>query len=91
MRTDTKYKTIAIILLFLLLFSYSVSHSLKKDNALLRDKIEDYQSALGEANNNIEEANSIIEEAQSYAWSSYDDMGDVLDNLTTFYTVDEPY
>ena len=39
-------------------------------------KSSSYQNALDEANSNIEDA-------QSYAWSSYDEMGDALDNLTT--------
>lgn len=53
-------------------------------------RVRDFQSALEEANNNIEEANSQIEEAQWYAWSSYNDMGYVLDNLYIVETVDEP-
>ncbi len=54
-------------------------------------KLSDYETSLEEANNNIEEANSIIEDAQGSAWSSYEDMGDALDNLSTVDTVDAPY
>lgn len=55
-----------------------------------QSQLDEYQYALDEANNNIEEANSYIEDAQGYAWSSYDEMGWALDNLTTVETVDEP-
>ncbi|OGZ67096.1 MAG: hypothetical protein A3D35_01540 [Candidatus Staskawiczbacteria bacterium RIFCSPHIGHO2_02_FULL_34_9] len=44
------------------------------------NRLIDYQDALQEANYNIENA-------QSYAWSSYYDMGYALDDLQT---VDEP-
>lgn len=97
METKTTYKSIALILGFLLLLSFFSGNSARKDNTILEDRIsslesrlEKYQYALEEANSNIEDANSIIEEAQSYAWSSYNDMGDVLDNLSTVETVDEP-
>jgi hypothetical protein len=60
----------------------------------LKSQVVDYQNeaddcryALDEANSNIDEANSYIEDAQSYAWSSYDEMGWALDNLTTVNTV----
>lgn len=56
----------------------------------LEDQNIEYQSSLEEANNNIEEANEQIEEAQSNAWSSYYEMGEALDNLTTVDTVAEP-
>jgi len=49
----------------------------------LQTKLEDYKYAL-------DEANSSIEDAQSYAWSSYEDMGDTLENLETVNTVYEP-
>lgn len=55
-----------------------------------RDRISDYQSALEEANDNIERANEMIEEAKRYTWESYDEMGEALDNLETVDTVSEP-
>lgn len=91
MEKESSYKTIAIILAILLFFSYTNGHSLGKKNVMLEDRLSEYQSALGEANDNIEEANSYIEDAQSYAWSSYDDMGDALENMSTVDTVSEPY
>lgn len=51
---------------------------------------EQLKSALEEANSNIEEANDNITGAQYYAWESYEEMGDALDNLNTVDTVSEP-
>lgn len=56
----------------------------------LESKISEYEAALQEANNNIEEANNAIESAKSYAWESYEEMGDALDYLDTVDTVSEP-
>jgi len=64
---------------------------LENDNYYLEEQLNDYQVALREANDNIEEANSYIEDAQGYTWSSYEEMGEALDNLTTVETVPEPY
>jgi len=65
-------------------------NNLKEENSILTDDVGAYQDTLSRANQNIEEANSVIEDAQSYAWSSYEEMGDALDNLTTVDTVSEP-
>ena len=53
-------------------------------------RLSNYRDALEEANNNIKEANSNIENAKSYAWGSYEEMGDALDYLDTVDTVSEP-
>lgn len=42
----------------------------------LENRLTDYQTAL-------EEANQEIEDAKWYAWESYEDMGDALDSLDT--------
>lgn len=55
-----------------------------------QSQLDDYQNALDEANNNIDEANGYIEDAQGYAWSSYDEMGQALENLTTVDRIDNP-
>lgn len=60
---------------------------LKGENADLSRELRNYESALDEANDNIEQANSYIEEAQWYAWESYEEMGEALDNLQTVDTV----
>jgi len=45
-------------------------------NEELENRVSDYQTAL-------EEANQEIEDAKWYAWESYEDMGDALDSLDT--------
>jgi hypothetical protein len=47
---------------------------------------DDYAAALEDALLNRDDANSQTADAQSYAWSSYDEMGGVLENL---YEVDD--
>ena len=91
MEQESKYKIIAGFLLFVLFLLNFQLHGLKKDNAILQDQLDEYQSALSEANDNIDSANSTIEDAQSYVWSSYEDMGYALENLSTVDTVSEPY
>lgn len=70
------FRTIATILFFLLMFSYSNNSDLKQENSRLKDDLYEYEYALGQANSNIEEA-------QWYAWESYEDMGYALENLET--------
>ncbi|KKS52542.1 MAG: hypothetical protein UV19_C0018G0003 [Parcubacteria group bacterium GW2011_GWA2_42_28] len=50
-------------------------------NENLESRLSDYQDVLQEANNNIDEA-------KWYAWESYDEMGEALDNLDTVF---DPY
>ena len=47
---------------------------------------DDYVAALEEASLNLDDANIQIADAQMYAWSTYDEMGYVLENL---YEVDD--
>ena len=84
METSTSYK-IAVFALLATLFFLNHSHQ------QLKSELADYQSALGEANDNIDDANSMIEDAQGYAWSDYEEMGYALDNLSTVDNVDTPY
>ena len=51
---------------------------------------DDYSSALEDAASSIEEANSQISDAQWYAWSSYEEMGETLDNLYEVNDADNP-
>ncbi len=91
MEQATNYKIIAGFLLLVLFLLNFQLHDSRKENAILQDRLDEYQSALSEANDNIDSANSMIEDAQSYAWSSYEDMGYALENLSTVDTVWDPY
>lgn len=85
------YSKVVIFVLILLLFILGQKYkTLKSENEDLTNLIDEYDYSLSEANDNIEEANSIIEDAQGYAWSSYEEMGEALDNLTTVDTVPSP-
>lgn len=97
MENKTKSKLIAGLLILSLLILGQKYKNLSNENYDLEDEnyqlsrtIDDYQEALEEANDNIEQANSYIEEAQDYAWSSYGEMGEALDNLQTVDTISEP-
>lgn len=90
MEQETKYKLIAGILFVVLLLGNFHLRQIKEENRELEDTVDSYQSALSEANDNIESANSMIEDAQGYAWSSYEEMGYALDDLSTVDTVSEP-
>jgi len=49
----------------------------------LQDEVADLDDKANSYSDALDQANSNIEDAQSYAWSSYDDMGYALDNLET--------
>jgi len=90
MENESKYKILFFVLLVILILGWLKYNNLKEENAALTNQIDEYQYALGQANENIDEANSIIEDAQNYAWSSYEEMGYALDNLYTIDTISEP-
>ncbi len=79
-----------IVLVIVLAYFVIHSHNLQSQVDRLESTVSDYSSALDEANNNIDEANTSIEDAQGTAWSSYDEMGQALDNLTAVDTVQAP-
>lgn len=74
-----------------ILISGSFGGHSKRDYArqceIVRD---DYVSSLERAISNVEEANNQIGDAQNHAWSSYDEMGEALDNLYEVEEVDDP-
>ena len=78
-----------IIIIVIMFFWISDNNKLKDRNEELRQEIENYQTALDEANENIERGNEMIngmmEVAQTlsedYAWSSYREMGSILEDL----------
>jgi len=90
METKEKSNIWIYVLVFVLVVGWFKYNQLKQENTGLRDSLDEYQSALQQANQGIEEANSTIEDAQSYAWSSYEDMGNALENLYTVDTISEP-
>ena len=90
MSIETRDKFWIYVLLVVLVLVWFRYDRLKKENFYLKDELAGYQSALDEANQNIEDANSMIEDAQSSAWSSYEEMGDALDNLQVVDTVSSP-
>lgn len=54
-----------------------------RDHHKLKNQVESLQSELAYTESALDQANSNIEEAQSWAWGSYDDMGMALDDLET--------
>lgn len=89
-KTDNKENIFIYILIGVIVFGFIQFNKNNKKIERLTDLISEYQYALNQANENIEEANSIIEDAQNYAWSSYQEMGEALDNLYIVDTVFEP-
>lgn len=76
------------IFLFIILSIFLLNNI--AENNRLKNRIENYDRALDEANDNIETCNSFIEDAQSYTWSTYEDMGQALDSLEKVDTVSNP-
>ncbi len=74
---------IAIAFFIFFLYTNNIITGLKSD-------LDDYKDALAEANKSIDRANSIIEDAQDEAWSSYQEMGEALENLETVKNVSDP-
>ncbi len=58
-------------------------HKLTNQIDSLNDEVSSLESEKNSYSDALDEANSNIEDAQSYAWSSYEEMGDALDNLST--------
>lgn len=81
------YTIIIIIALILGFFLYREINELKQKNLISEELYENCSSRLVDYQDALQEANDNIENAQSYAWSSYDDMGYALDDLQT---VNEP-
>ena len=90
MENNKKYSYVIVILIVVLLILGQKYKALKSENEDLTSLVDDYDYSLSEANDNIEEANSMLEDAQGYAWSSYNEMGEALENLTTVDTVSGP-
>jgi FtsZ-binding cell division protein ZapB len=81
MENTIKIKTVLIIIFILFFFFDFQYRETKNELEDSRQTIEEYQEALQQANENIEDA-------KAEAWTSYQEMGDALDNLNQVY---EPY
>jgi len=80
---------IAVLILGLLILG-KFYKDLRSENEELSSLVDDYEYSLDEANDNIEDANSTIEDAGAYAWESYEEMGEALENMSTVDTVYHP-
>lgn len=65
-----------IFLVVLIILFWRDHHNLNSQLTETQDELSSYEDALYQANGNIEDA-------QSYAWSSYEDMGYALESLET--------
>lgn len=74
---------IFILLVILSIWFWRDHHNLTSRIESLQDEVADLDDKTNSYSDALDQANSNIEDAQSYAWSSYDDMGDALDNLET--------
>lgn len=74
---------IFILLVILSVWFWRDHHNLTNRVESLQDKVADLDNKANSYSDALDQANSNIEDAQSYAWSSYDDMGYALDNLET--------
>jgi CHASE3 domain sensor protein len=82
--------TFLFVLLIAAIWLGSTIHNQNKTIVQLKEVIQDCDSAVTEANQNIDELNSSIEDAQSNAWSDYDSMGYTLDDLQSVDEVSNP-
>lgn len=76
-------KVPTILLIVVSIWFWSDHRSLSEEVSRLNDQIDSLDYKVSTYSDALDEANSNIEDAQSYAWSSYNDMGDALDNLKT--------
>ena len=74
---------IFILLVILSIWFWRDHHNLTSLVESLQDEVADLDDKANSYSDALDQANSNIEDAQSYAWSSYDDMGYALDNLET--------
>ena len=74
---------IFILLVILSIWFWRDHHELTSRVKLLQGEVADLDDKANLYSDALDQANSNIEDAQSYAWSSYDDMGYALDDLET--------
>lgn len=96
--SKTGYAIVCIIIGIIIGSSFGPSRgeieNIKEEMYVAQGRCEDvkteYVSALEEANSNIDEANDVIYDANGYAWSSYQEMGEALENLSDVSNIDDP-
>lgn len=72
---------IGIIIIFII---FLINHNkLTNEIHSLKNEMNDLEYDNYAYSEALDRANSNIEDAQSYAWSTYEEMGDALDNLET--------
>lgn len=79
-----KEKWLIVGLVIISLLFWKDHSQLTKKIIELDNQISNLESEKDDCKNALDNANSSIEDARSAAWSSYEDMGDALDNLETF-------
>ena len=72
-----------IVSIILAIWFWHDHSSLTGQVELLQNQVADLDSQVSQYSDDLDQANSNIEDAKSSAWSSYDEMGDALDNLET--------
>lgn len=72
-----------VVLIILSIWFWRDRHKLNERVESLQDEVYEFEQRASSYSDALDQANSNIEDAQSYAWSSYDDMGYALDNLET--------
>ncbi|MDD2890855.1 MAG: hypothetical protein PHE49_09510 [bacterium] len=86
MENESKYTGVLLLIAIIgLLIFWSEYSNLKNSLIETQDDLYYTEDRLYSCRDAIDEANSQLDEAYNYAWSSYDEMGEILENL---YTVD---
>ncbi len=80
---EEKSEWIFVVLVVLSIWFWRDHHNLITQIQTLQDEMSGFENEVSSYSDALDQANSNIEDAQSYAWSSYDDMGYALDNLET--------
>ncbi len=81
---------IGFLLLIAVIWLGVTVHSQNKQIDQLKGVINDCDSAVTDANQNISDLNDQIDNAKNDAWSDYDTMGQSLENLTSGDQVENP-
>jgi F0F1-type ATP synthase membrane subunit b/b' len=72
-----------VVLIIIILLFWSNLNKVKNEKEICTSSLYRANNSLNDARDIIDEANDNIENARDEAWSSYEDMGDTLDNLET--------